>query len=146
MAARALRRTPPALRDRTGVLSPGTRAVTDAPARPPRPPPQVWDDGTLAAPLAALRDEGGLEGSPLPASKRAERAEAEDPDFSLQAEEGHSGEEGRGGSERAHARGHGHGHGGGGGGHHGRGGSGHSEEDEAGGHHAYSSDSPRVSV
>ena len=114
------------------------------PACLPPHPLQVWDDGTLAAPLAALKDEGGLEGSPLPASKRAERAEAEDPDFSLQAEEGHSGEEGRGGSERAHARGHAHAHGSGG--HHGRGGSGHSEEDEAGGHHAFSSDSPRVSV
>lgn len=119
---------------------------------------QVWDDGTLAAPLAALKEDAGDASPPGGTSTRAaDRADAADPDFSIQAEAaGHSGEEGRGGSDhRPHS-----GRGGGGGSHHhggsSHGGGGHgatsgrsgeralSEEDEEA--LAYSSDSPRVSV
>lgn len=92
--------------------------------------PRVWDDGTLAAPLAALKDEAG-EQSPG-AGKRpfADRADAADPDFTPQEAEG--GEEGRGHGGHTHAPAHKH--------HQGSGGS---EEEEEG---AYSSESPRVSV
>lgn len=49
-----------------------------------QPSPQVWDDGTLAAPLAALKDEAGErspggEGRPF-----MDRADAADPDFTPQ--------------------------------------------------------------
>lgn len=44
---------------------------------------QVWDDGTLAAPLAALKDDAG-EGSPVP--ERGD-PDAADPDFSLEKEQ-----------------------------------------------------------
>ncbi|PSC74723.1 Tctex1 domain-containing 2 [Micractinium conductrix] len=95
--------------------------------------PKVWDDGTLAAPLAALKDDAG-EGSPVP--ERGD-PDAADPDFSLEkeqaSEEGHaSGGTAHGGaavSSGHHAHSHPHGADSG-------------EEGEV----PYSDDSPRVSV
>lgn len=103
--------------------------------------PKVWDDGTLAAPLAALKDELG-ERSPG-AQRGLAAADAADPDFSLQNEDAVS-EEGRasggsGGARGVHS----------GGSHHGGG----AQEGDSGGEHAYGSaepaysdDSPRAST
>lgn len=48
----------------------------------------MWDDGTLAAPLAVLKDDAG---EPSPAGERGSGAavatDAGDPDFSLHAEQ-----------------------------------------------------------
>jgi hypothetical protein len=92
--------------------------------------PRVWDDGTLAAPLAALKDEAGERSPGGEARPFVDRADAADPDFMPQ--EAETGEEGRGHGGHAHGQAHKH---------QGSGGSG--EEDEDG---AYSSESPRVSV
>lgn len=108
---------------------------------------QVWDDGTLAAPLAALKEDAS-DRSPG-AERGAAAADAADPDFSLQNEQTGSDDgrasAGRGGGGHAAAQGGGQHSGGshrGGGGGHGA----DSGGDEYLGEAAYSDDSPRASV
>lgn len=73
------------------------RLEPNTPPACPRPCLQVWDDGTLAAPLAGLRDDAG---EPSPGGERGGPAsDAADPDFSLLAEQAahaHSDSAGRG--------------------------------------------------
>ncbi|KAL4436912.1 hypothetical protein ABPG75_004051 [Micractinium tetrahymenae] len=98
--------------------------------------PKVWDDGTLAAPLAALKEDALGEQSP--SAERGGAADAADPDFAPQLEEG------RAGSEEARASGGRGGQGAHSGGSHRGADSGAAEDYHADG--AFSDDSPRASV